>query len=81
MLALSRKKDEAIVINNNVEITIIEIKGERPGEADEENLERLPAVDLAVDRPKFPFELRHGASPYREVRYRMNPARGDVNGQ
>ena len=27
MLALSRKKDEAIVINNNVEITIIEIKG------------------------------------------------------
>ena len=29
MLALSRKKDEAIVINNNVEITIIEIKGEQ----------------------------------------------------
>ena len=29
MLALSRKKDEAIVINNNVEITIIEIKGDK----------------------------------------------------
>lgn len=29
MLALSRKKDEAIVINNNVEITIIEIKGDQ----------------------------------------------------
>lgn len=29
MLALSRKKDEAIVINNNIEITIIEIKGEQ----------------------------------------------------
>lgn len=29
MLALSRKKDEAIVVNNNVEITIIEIKGDQ----------------------------------------------------
>jgi len=29
MLALSRKKDEAIIINNNIEITIIEVKGEQ----------------------------------------------------
>ena len=29
MLALSRKKNEAIVINNNVEITILEIKGDQ----------------------------------------------------
>lgn len=29
MLALSRKKDEAIVINNDVEITVIEIKGDQ----------------------------------------------------
>ena len=29
MLALSRKKTEAIVINNNIEITILEIKGEQ----------------------------------------------------
>lgn len=29
MLALSRKKNEAIVINNNVEITVLEIKGEQ----------------------------------------------------
>lgn len=29
MLALSRKKGEAIVINNNVEVTILEIKGEQ----------------------------------------------------
>ena len=29
MLALSRKKDEAIVINNNVEIKIIEVKGDQ----------------------------------------------------
>ena len=29
MLALSRKKDEAIVVNNNIEIKILEIKGEQ----------------------------------------------------
>lgn len=29
MLALSRKKNEAIIINNNVEVTILEVKGDR----------------------------------------------------
>ncbi len=29
MLALSRKKDESIIINNNIEITVIEVKGEQ----------------------------------------------------
>lgn len=29
MLALSRKKEEAIMINNNIEITILEIKGDQ----------------------------------------------------
>lgn len=29
MLALSRKKNEAIIVNNNVEITVLEIKGEQ----------------------------------------------------
>ena len=29
MLALSRKKNEAIVINNNIEITVLEINGEQ----------------------------------------------------
>lgn len=28
MLALSRKKDEAIVINNNIEVTVLEVKGD-----------------------------------------------------
>ena len=28
MLALSRKKDEAIVINNDIEVTVLEVKGE-----------------------------------------------------
>lgn len=29
MLALSRKKGEAIVINNDVEITVLEVKGDQ----------------------------------------------------
>ena len=29
MLALSRKKNEALVINNDIEITVLEIKGEQ----------------------------------------------------
>lgn len=29
MLALSRKKNEALIINNNIEVSILEIKGEQ----------------------------------------------------
>ncbi len=29
MLALTRKKNEAIVINNNIEVTVLEIKGDQ----------------------------------------------------
>lgn len=29
MLALSRKKGEALIINNDVEITVLEVKGEQ----------------------------------------------------
>lgn len=29
MLALSRKKNEAIIINNNIEVTILEAKGDQ----------------------------------------------------
>ena len=29
MLALSRQKNEALVINNNIEITILDIKGDQ----------------------------------------------------
>lgn len=29
MLALSRRKGEALIINNNIEITVLEIKGEQ----------------------------------------------------
>ena len=29
MLALSRKKNEALVINNNIEITILDVKGDQ----------------------------------------------------
>lgn len=29
MLALSRKKNEALIVNNNIEIAVLEIKGEQ----------------------------------------------------
>ena len=29
MLALSRKKNEALIINNNIEVTILEIRGDQ----------------------------------------------------
>ena len=29
MLALSRKKNEAIMVNNNIEITLLEIRGDQ----------------------------------------------------
>ena len=29
MLALSRKKGEALIINNDIEITVLEVKGEQ----------------------------------------------------
>lgn len=29
MLALSRKKGESLIINNNIEVTVLEIKGEQ----------------------------------------------------
>ncbi|MCR4740810.1 MAG: carbon storage regulator CsrA [Lachnospiraceae bacterium] len=29
MLALSRKKNEALVIDNNIEVTVLEIKGDQ----------------------------------------------------
>lgn len=29
MLALSRKKGESLVINNNIEVTVLEIKGDQ----------------------------------------------------
>ena len=38
MLALSRKKGESIIINNNIELTILEIKGDQ--------------IKLGIDAPK-----------------------------
>ncbi|WP_027204522.1 carbon storage regulator CsrA [Butyrivibrio fibrisolvens] len=29
MLALSRKKNEAIIINNNIEVTILDVRGDQ----------------------------------------------------
>lgn len=29
MLALTRKKDESLIINNNIEVTILEVRGDQ----------------------------------------------------
>lgn len=29
MLALSRKKNEALIINNNIEVTVLDVKGDQ----------------------------------------------------
>ena len=50
MLALSRKKDEAIVINNDIEVTIIEVKGDQ--------------VKLGITAPKsVPVSSDSGGKP------------------
>ncbi|MFI3202344.1 MAG: carbon storage regulator CsrA [Eubacteriales bacterium] len=38
MLALTRKKDETLIINNNIEITVLEMKGDQ--------------VKLGIEAPK-----------------------------
>ena len=50
MLALSRKKNEALVINNDIEITVLEIKGEQ--------------VKIGINAPKnVPIYRRLAADP------------------
>ena len=45
MLALSRKKSEALIINNNIEITVLEIKGDQRTERSA----RIPERGLYAD--------------------------------
>lgn len=49
MLALSRKKNEAIVINNDIEITVLEVKGDQ--------------VKIGITAPKEVPHLPQGSLP------------------
>ena len=56
MLVLSRKKNESIVINNDVIITIVEIRG------DKVRLGIVAPKDVAVHREEV-YEAIHGHKP------------------
>jgi carbon storage regulator len=56
MLVLSRKKNEAIVINKDVVITVIEIRG------DKVRLGIVAPKDVAVHREEV-YEAIHGHKP------------------
>lgn len=56
MLVLSRKKNESIVINNDVVITVIEIRG------DKVRLGIAAPKDVPVHREEV-FEAIHGTKP------------------
>ena len=56
MLVLSRKKNESIVINNDVVITIVEIRG------DKVRLGIVAPKDVPVHREEV-YEAIHGAKP------------------
>lgn len=56
MLVLSRKKNESIVINNDVVITVVEIRG------DKVRLGIVAPKEVSVHREEI-YEAIHGASP------------------
>ncbi len=56
MLVLSRKKNESIVVNNDVVITVIEIRG------DKVRLGIVAPKDVPVHREEV-FEAIHGTKP------------------
>lgn len=56
MLVLSRKKNESIVINNDVIITVVEIRG------DKVRLGIVAPKDVPVHRQEV-YEAIHGRSP------------------
>jgi carbon storage regulator len=60
MLVLSRKKDESIVINNDVTITIVEIRG------DKVRLGISAPKNVAVHRLEV-YEAIHGHAPEADV--------------
>jgi carbon storage regulator len=56
MLVLSRKKNESIVINDNIVVTVVEIRG------DKVRLGIVAPKDVPVHRQEV-FEAIHGKSP------------------
>jgi carbon storage regulator len=60
MLVLSRKKGESIVINNDIIVTVIEIRG------DKIRLGVVAPKEVAVHREEV-YEAIHGSTPNKEL--------------
>ena len=60
MLVLSRKKSESIVINNDITVTVVEIRG------DKVRLGIIAPKDQSVHREEV-YEAIHGMKPNLEV--------------
>ena len=71
MLVLSRKKNESIVINNDVVITIVEIRG------DKVRLGIVAPRDVPVHREEV-YEAIHGTKPQAAVPVAV-AAKGDAD--
>src|SRR5213079_162801 len=57
MLVLSRKKNESIVINNDITVTVVEIRG------DKVRLGIIAPKEMPVHRQEV-FDAIHGVAPY-----------------
>jgi len=71
MLVLSRKKNESIVINNDIVVTVVEIRG------DKVRLGIVAPKDVPVHREEV-YEAIHGVKPGSTLAAR--PADAEVHG-
>ena len=56
MLALSRKKNEAIIINNNIEVTILDVRG------DQVKLGITAPKDIPIHRKEVYIQIQNNNS-------------------
>lgn len=69
MLVLSRKKNETIVINNDITVTVVEIRG------DKVRLGIVAPKDVPVHRQEV-YDAIHGNPPGGSAPTPVNPAEG-----
>jgi len=66
MLVLSRKKNESIVINDDIVVMVVEVRGDKVRlgiEAPKEVTVHRSEVYEAIKRSEKPGEARHGDAP------------------
>lgn len=69
MLVLSRKKNQSIVINNDVEVTIVEIRG------DKVRLGIVAPKDVPVHRKEVDEAIKTGSKPKKAPLPPLAPAK------